>query len=114
MIETESALKAVEDILSVDDLGFTFVGPGDFSVQLYRLGETRRPEVQIAIETIESVSREVEILFGGIASDLTVATEKIEKGYQIVCISDEFESVRSTLHRRIEEINVNHDQRFDS
>ncbi|MFC7225458.1 hypothetical protein ACFQKF_20560 [Halalkalicoccus sp. GCM10025322] len=52
MTEKESALKAVEDILSVDDLGFTFVGPRDFLVQFHHPGETRHPEVQIAIETI--------------------------------------------------------------
>ncbi|MFC7009799.1 hypothetical protein [Halalkalicoccus salilacus] len=38
MTEKESALKAVEDILSVDDLGFTFVGPRDFLVQFHHPG----------------------------------------------------------------------------
>lgn len=106
MIEKKNALDNIEDILAVTDLGFVFIGPGDLSAQLGYPGDREHPHVQNAIEAIESASREAEVPLGGIANDPTVATEKIEEGYQMVRIGGEFESVRKTLQQRITEIDT--------
>ncbi len=58
MIENTSALKNLDDILSVDGLDFVHMGPADYSMSL-GLGapDKNHPEVQQAIEKVVTTAR---------------------------------------------------------
>lgn len=110
MIEEAAAVENVDDILSVPDLGFVVIGPGDLAVQLGHPGAREHPEVQRAISTVETACREAGIPLGGNAHDPRKANEKIGDGYRIVRLGGEFESVRQLLRSRIEKLNELRDE----
>lgn len=102
MIEKKSAIDNIEDILSVTDLGFVFIGTGDLSVQLGHPGNSQHPEVQSAVEMVESKVHKSGVSLGGISHEIAGINEKIERGYQIIRIGGEYESAKKSLSKRME------------
>ncbi|MFJ5700573.1 HpcH/HpaI aldolase/citrate lyase family protein [Arthrobacter sp. NPDC093139] len=49
-IESTSAVDAVEDILKVDGVDATFIGPSDLAASMGLLGQQEHPEVRAAVE----------------------------------------------------------------
>lgn len=105
MIEEATAVDNISDILSVSDLGFAFIGPGDLAVQLGQPGEREHPDVQRAISEVETACHDANIPLGGNAHDPQKADEKIQNGYQIIRLGGEFESARQVLRSRMERLN---------
>lgn len=104
MIEKETAVDDLSEILSVPELGFVFIGPGDLSVQLGHPGDREHPDVRETIEQIEDASRDIPVALGGIAHDPEEAQRKVKNGYQIVRIGGEFEAVQEVLQDRLDEL----------
>jgi 2-dehydro-3-deoxyglucarate aldolase len=104
MIEKQTALDALEDILAVPELGFVFVGPGDLSVQLGHPGERSHPDVRAAVEAIQAAAVDAGVPIGRIAHDPSGAVELIEAGCQIVRVGGELEAASQTLEERLERI----------
>ena len=102
MIESESAVENVEDILSVPHLGFAFIGANDLSVSLGHPQETDHPDVVDAIERVESACRDAGVPFGAPKHDTEAATEALEEGYSILRVGDEVGSVREVLGDRLD------------
>jgi 2-keto-3-deoxy-L-rhamnonate aldolase RhmA len=104
MLENETAVENVDDILAVPELGFVFVGPSDLSISLGHPFETTHPDVLDAIETIRAAAIGANVPLGGIRNRVEEAREAIEDGYQILRIGDEVSAVRSILGPRLNEI----------
>lgn len=101
MIENRTAVENLEDILSVPDLGFVFVGPGDLSASLGRPLETGHPEVRDHVGRIESAARDANVPLGGIRSDLDAVRTAVENGYRIVRIGSDLGAIRDVLGERL-------------
>jgi 2-dehydro-3-deoxyglucarate aldolase len=101
MIEKESALNDLDEILAVEDLGFAFVGAMDLSVQLGHPGNPSHPDVQEAIRTIEIKTADAGIPLGGISHEFEGATELVENGYRIVRIGGEFGAAQEAIGQRL-------------
>ena len=54
MIETASAVDAIDEIVAVDGLGFVFVGPDDLAISLGR-SPTTEPTDEVVLDAIERV-----------------------------------------------------------
>ena len=104
MIENSDAVQNVEDILSVPDLGFAFIGPADLSVSLGHPLEKTHPDVQTAIETVRKACIDTGVPVGCIQNDVSAATKAIENGYRILRIGDEISAVREVLSGRFKRI----------
>lgn len=104
MIEKDTAVADLSEILSVPELGFVFIGPGDLSVQLGHPGERDHAEVRETIEQIETASQEAGVPLGGIAHDPEETARKIDVGYQIIRLGGEFEAVQQVLQNRLDEL----------
>lgn len=104
MIEKTTAVENLSAILSVPQLGFCFVGPGDLSVQMGHAGDRGHPEVQEMIRNIEQECIEANVPLGGIAHDPKKASEMMERGYQIIRLGGEFEAVQQILRSRLSEL----------
>lgn len=104
MIENETAVENVEEILSVPDLGFVFVGPSDLSVSLGCPLETDHPDVRSAIESIRTAALDADVPVGCIANDPASASVAIEEGYQLLRIGDEVSAARTILGERVASI----------
>ena len=100
-IETAAAVENVEEILSVPELGFVFVGPFDLSVSLGHPGEIDHPEVQEAVERVRSAAVEADVPLGGLGFGMDDVNEKAETGYQLLHLGSTAgvlsETVRSWL-----------------
>lgn len=104
MVEKMTAVDELDEILSVPDLGFVFIGPSDLAVQLGHPTEKTHPDVQAQIESIRDRSVDAGVPVGGISHDPEQATQKIENGYQIVRIGGELESAKNTLTKRLDAV----------
>ena len=83
-IETAASVASIDEILSVPELGFVFVGPYDLSVSLGHPGAIDHPEVQEAVERVRSAAVEAGVPLGGLGFDPADAREKAARGYQML------------------------------
>lgn len=104
MIEKPTALDALDDILTVPELGFVFVGPGDLSVQLGYPYETDHPSVVDAVEKIERQSTDAGVILGGVAHSTDGARDAVDRGYRIIRIGNEVEAAREVLGGRLDRV----------
>ncbi len=104
MIEKTTAVDELEEILSVPELGFVFIGPSDLSVQMGHPTEKDHPEVREQIAEIESACRSAGVPMGGIETDPSDIEAAVDDGYQILRVGGDLASVRSTLENRLRQI----------
>lgn len=104
MIEKTTAVDDLEDILSVPELGFAFIGPSDLSVQMGHPTNKDHPDVRNQITEISQACRSADVPLGGIANDPEKIENAIEQGYQILRIGGDIASIQSTLQERLKEI----------
>lgn len=102
MIEHRDAVDAVEDILSVPELGFAFIGANDLSISMGHPRQTDHPEVQAAIEIVEDACRDAGIPFGAPKHDTEAAADAISNGYNVLRVGDEVGAVRDSLGARLD------------
>lgn len=105
MIEKSTAIENLDEILSVPDLGFAFVGPSDLSVQLGC--DKSDPEFQQEIAGINAKCQSAGVPVGCIKGDPDEAARAIDEGYQIVRIASEFGSVQATVRNRLSRLHSN-------
>ncbi|EMA38057.1 HpcH/HpaI aldolase family protein [Halococcus hamelinensis] len=101
MVEKTGAVESIEEILSVPELGFVFVGPSDLSVQLGHPTDKTHPEVLETIEGIETAARSAGVPMGKIANDPAAIEDATEAGYRIVRMGGDLASIRTTLRDRL-------------
>jgi 2-dehydro-3-deoxyglucarate aldolase len=104
MLETETALSNLEDILSVPELGFVKIGAGDLSVSLGHPQEYENPTVQDAIEKIERACSKHTVPLGRGVSSVESAQKALDNGYTLVDIGGDVEVLRSTIDKRVGEL----------
>ncbi|MFB6156273.1 MAG: HpcH/HpaI aldolase/citrate lyase family protein [Haloferacaceae archaeon] len=104
MIESATAVKNVDDILDVPELGFAFVGPGDLSVSLGHPGEKDHPEVREHVERIEAAVRDSDVALAGIREDPDAVAAAVEEGYRLLRVGRDLGAVRSVFGGRVDAI----------
>ncbi len=106
MIENQRAVENIEEILSVPQLGFAFVGPADLSMSLSG-GEPlsdNQDAVSEAIDRTVAACHDADVPIGRIRNSVEEAQAAVDAGYQIVRIGGDMSSVRSTLGARLGEL----------
>lgn len=105
-IETAEAVENIEEILSVPELGFAFLGPNDFSVAYGAPGDLADPEVQAAVETVHDAALAHDVTLGGLTFGMDDAVEKVERGYRILHVGSALGALTKTFddwHDRYED-----------
>jgi len=97
MIENETAVANLDDILAVPELGFVFIGPGDLSISMGHPFDTGHPDVQAAIQEVRDACLDAGVPVGRIANGVEKATAAIEDGYRIVRLGGDMASVRQVV-----------------
>ena len=106
MIENKTAVKNLDELLSISGLGFVFIGPADLSVSLGHPLEKTHPEVEEAVETIREAALSANVPVGRIAADSSDANRAASNGYRILRIGGEISAVKSVIGSRLEQINL--------
>ena len=104
MIEKTSAVDDLDDILSVPELGFVFIGPSDLSVQMGHPTDKSHPDVVEQIDEIRKACQSAGVPTGVIANDPASVEEAIDDGHQIIRMGGDLASVQSTLRERLDAI----------
>lgn len=104
MIEKTTAVDELDDILSVPELGFVFIGPSDLSVQMGHPSDTSHPDVVEQVAEIREACRSAEVPTGVIANDPASIEAAIEDGHQIIRIGGDLASIQSTLQERLDDV----------
>lgn len=104
MVENQRAVANLDDILSVPELGFAFVGPADLSVSLGHPMEKDHPDVRAAIERTREACLDAGVPVGCIQNDPEDARAAVDDGYQILRIGGDIGSVRRTLASRLDAV----------
>lgn len=104
MIEKTTAVDELEDILSVPELGFVFIGPSDLSVQMGHATDKQHPEVRQQVDEIRRATLDAGVPLGGIANDPAAIEEAKSDGYQIIRMGGDLSSVQQTLSERLAQV----------
>ena len=102
MMEKTTAVENLDEILSVPDLGFVFIGPSDLSVQMGHPGEKTHPDVVDAIDDIRERAHDAGVPTGVIASDPDAIERAVGNGHRIIRIGGDLSAVTSTLRERLD------------
>lgn len=97
MLETAEAVEHVEEILSVPDLGFAFVGHRDLTHSLGHGEDIDHPDVTAASETLREACVGADVPVGRVARDVTDARDGVEDGYQFFLVGYELTAVRTVF-----------------
>ena len=94
MIETKSAVENIEEIVSIPELGFVFIGSMDLSVALGVPTETEHPRFVEATESIRAACRNAGIPCGQLGAPTTNPVDLVEKGDLLVRVGSDVGAIR--------------------
>jgi 2-dehydro-3-deoxyglucarate aldolase len=105
LIEDEAAVRNLDAILDVPELGFVFPGPGDLGVSLGKTLQYDDEEVQRNLAAVIDGcnARNIPLLglYGSNFSGRDGVSEAIDKGYQLLGLGNDFKAVRQVLEERM-------------
>ena len=88
-IETKEAVKNIEDIVSVEGMDVSYIGPADLSASYGHLGNMSHPDVQKAIDRVYEATEAAGKATGvHLASGKTIK-DRMEKGYNLITIGSD-------------------------
>ncbi len=106
MIENQRAVENIEEILSVPNLGFAFLGQADLTISLSGGDPTAKnpEEVGAAIDRTLEACKERSVPIGRIKNDPAEAQQAIDQGYQIVRVGGDTGAIRTVIGDRLREL----------
>ncbi len=87
-IETEEALRKVDDIFSVQGVDACFIGPGDLSMSLGIYRKFDHPRFKEALKTVLTAAKRSAVA-PGIHCGFQNINERIQQGFQFVALSSD-------------------------
>jgi len=104
MVETKEAVENIEEIVSVPDLGFVFIGSMDLSVALGTPTETEAPRFTEAVETVRDACREANVPCGQLGASNLSPPELVEKGDLLVRVGSDIGAIRAKFNETYDNI----------
>jgi 2-keto-3-deoxy-L-rhamnonate aldolase RhmA len=101
MLENESALDNVDDILSVPGLGFCHIGPADLSVSLGHPLEQDHPEVRDAMRTFFAAGEDHGIPIGVGRGYVGSVDAALDMGASLVNVASDVGAARDAVATRL-------------
>ena len=94
-IETRQAVENIEDILSVEGIDVTYIGPADLSASHGHIGDMTHPEVQEAIDRVFDASVAAGVATGVHMGSGKTIMDRVEKGYKFITVGNDLGFVRA-------------------
>ena len=105
-IETKEAVENIEDIVSVEGVDVSYIGPADLSASYGHLGNMSHPEVQEAIDKVYDATKAAGKATGvHQASGLTIK-DRMEKGYNLITIGNDLVYLRQGVLNQRKELGL--------
>jgi 2-dehydro-3-deoxyglucarate aldolase len=105
-IEHINAINELDDILNIDGVDGTFIGPYDLSGSLGKPGQWDEPEVVQALKIYEETAKKYDKLVGFhvVPPDYKLVLEKKEKGYNFVAFSFDAYFLGQTIREQLKHL----------
>jgi len=106
MIENRRAVENIDEILSVPNLGFAFVGPADMEMSMSDGDPSKKSpdELSTAIDTTLQACLDAEMPIGRIRNSVSQAQDAMDAGYQIIRIGGDISAMKATLGDRLSDL----------
>lgn len=106
-IETPAAVEALEEILGVDGIDAVFIGPGDLSAAMGKIGQAASNEMLGILDDCLRRARAVGKPIGALAPNTAVARHLLKAGFDLVPVSNDIALLNRAAHATLEEIKTN-------
>lgn len=105
-IEHIDAINNLEEILSLDDIDGTFIGPYDLSGSMGKPGKYDDDDVKEVLQRYEDIAKKYDKLIGFhvVQPDYNIVNEKIEKGYNFIAFSFDAMFLGTIIRKEIKNI----------
>jgi 2-dehydro-3-deoxyglucarate aldolase len=105
-IEHIDAINNLEEILSLDDIDGTFIGPYDLSGSMGKPGKYDDDDVKEVLQRYEDIVKKYDKLIGFhvVQPDYNIVNEKIEKGYNFIAFSFDAMFLGTVIRKEIKNI----------
>lgn len=90
-IETAAAVENADEILSVEGVAGTFIGPADLSASMGIYGKLDDPRFEDAIQTVLKACKKYGVAAGMHVGTPEAAAKRIEQGFQFIALADDIE-----------------------
>lgn len=102
MIENAQAVESIREIVSVEGLGFVFLGPADLSLSIERAYEPDAPGVVDAVDTVFEEATAAGVPVGRGVGSIEAGRTAIEEGYRMLTVGRDVFAIRKVLESRLE------------
>lgn len=105
-IEHYNAVKELDEILQIEGVDGTFIGPYDLSGSMGKPGQWDDPEVVAVLDTYEKIVKKYDkwIGFHVIQPDYNLMNEKIAKGYNFIAFSMDSLFLGTSVRKQMSEL----------
>lgn len=105
-IEHIDAINNLEEILSLDHIDGTFIGPYDLSGSMGKPGKYDDDDVKEVLQRYEDIANKYDKLIGFhvVQPDYNIVNEKIEKGYNFIAFSFDAMFLGTIIRKEIKNI----------
>jgi 2-keto-3-deoxy-L-rhamnonate aldolase RhmA len=100
-IETELAIRNLEEIVTVDGVEAVFCGPYDLSMSLSVFGEFESPKFVKALESIVDTCRAHDV-FPGVLAPVGPIEKTIEQGFKLISLGGDLPMLTGTVTKTLE------------
>ena len=102
-IETMEAVENIEDIVSVEGMDVSYIGPADLSASYGHLGNMSHPDVQKAIDRVYEATEAAGKVTGVHEASGKTINDRMERGYNFITIGNDLTYLkRGVLNQRTE------------
>jgi len=93
-IETKEAVNNIEEILSVEGIDVSYIGPSDLSASYGHLGDQSHPEVQEAIDRVFEASKDAGVAAGIHMGSGKTILDRVKQGYNFITVGNDLDFVK--------------------
>jgi 2-keto-3-deoxy-L-rhamnonate aldolase RhmA len=96
-IETKEAVENIEDIVSVEGVDVSYIGPADLSASHGHLGNQSHPDVQKAIDRVFEATKAAGKATGVHMGSGKTIKDRMDKGYNFITIGNDLDYLENAV-----------------
>jgi len=105
-IETKEAVEKIEEIVSVEGVDVSYIGPADLSASYGHLGNQSHPEVQKAIDRVFDATKAAGKATGVHQASGKTIEDRMEKGYNFITIGNDLIYLKNGVLAQMEKLGL--------
>jgi len=105
-IETKKAVENIEDIVSVEGVDVSYIGPADLSASYGHLNNHSHPEVQKAIDKVYDATKAAGKAAGVHLGSGKTIKDRMEKGYNFITIGNDLIYLKNGVNDHMKSLGI--------